>query len=318
MSVNLVNLIKGQLGDSALEQLGGLLGESAENTKNAVNASVPTIIGSIADKVANDSNAAGMLSNALDDLDPGMAVDFNGLLGSDNHTSIVEKGAGLLQGLFGDKLSGVTDLLSQFSGMGSKSSSSLLSMVLPMVLGALNKQKRINGLDNAGVLNLLSNQNDYVSQAMPSGMGDLLNSSGLIGGLSTMLGSAKDAVTDAASDAVAGVADTAADVAGSAADAASSAAGAVTDAVGDAASSAADAASNVAGSAADAVGDAASSAANAASNVADSAVESAKDAASGVADTASQAASSGGSMIKKILPIAAVVLLVLFILKSCM
>lgn len=296
MSVNLINLIKGQLGDSALEQLGGLLGESAANTKNAVDASVPTIIGSIADKVSSDSNAAGMLSSALDDLDPGMAVDFAGLLGSGNHTSVAEKGAGLLQGLFGDKLGGVADLLSQFSGIGSKSSSSLLSMVLPMVLGALNKQKRINGLDNAGVLNMLSDQKDYVSQAMPSGMSDLLSSSGLISGLSETLNSAKDAVTDAASDAVSGVADAAADVAGSATDAASTAAGAVTAAVGDAATSAADAASNVA----------------------DSAVESAKDAASSVADTTTQAASAGGSMIKKLLPIAAIVLLVLFVLKSCM
>ena len=296
MSVNLINLIKGQLGDSMLEQLGGLLGESAENTGNAVDASVPTIIGSIADKVANDSNAAGMLSNALDDLDPGMAVDFTSLLGSGNQESVVEKGAGLLEGLFGDKLGGITDLLSQFSGIGNKSSSSLLSMVLPMVLGALNKQKRINGLDNAGVLNLLSNQNDYVSQAMPSGMGDLLNSSGLLSGLSGMLSSATDAVTGAASDVVSGVADTAADVADSAADAASSAAGAVTDAVGDAASSVADTASNVADSAKDA-----------ASNVA-----------SGVADTTSEAASAGGSMIKKLLPIAAIVLLILFVLKSCM
>ena len=292
MSVNLVNLIKGQLGDSVLEQLGGLLGESAENTRNAVDAGVPTILGSIADKVANDSSAADMLSKELDGLDSNIAVDFSGLLADSNRDSLAEKGAGLLQGLFGDKLGGITDLISQFSGIGSKSSSSLLSMILPIVLGAINKQKRVNGLDHAGALSMLSDQKEYISQAMPSGMSDLLNSSGLLSGLSDMISGAGQAASDAVGDAVSGVADAAADAAGSAKDAASSAAGAVSDA--------------------------ASSAADTAADMADSAKDAASNVASGVADSASQAASSGSSMVKKYLPIAIVVLLILFILKSCM
>ena len=277
MSVNLVNLIKGQLGDSALEQLGGLLGESAENTMNAVNAGVPTILGSIADKVANDAGAADRFSSELDGLDSGIATDFSALLADSNRETLAEKGTGMLEGLFGDNLGGITDLISQFSGMGSKSSSSLLSMILPIVLGAINKQKRIHGLDNAGALRLLGDQKDYISQAMPSGMSDLLSSSGLMSGLSDMISSAGSAVADAAS----GAADAASEMADSAKDAASSAA----DSVSDAASSAADTAGDVA---------------------------------SGVADSANQAASAGGSMIKKYLPIAVIVLLILFILKSCM
>ena len=296
MSVNLINLIKGQLGDSVLEQLGGLLGESAQNTRNAIDAGVPTILGSIADKVANDSNAADMFSKELDGLDAGTAVDFTGLLASEDQASMMEKGAGLLQGLFGDKLSGVTDLISQFSGIGGKSSSSLLSMILPVVLGAINKQKRIHGLDQAGALQMLGDQTDYISQAMPSGMGDLLNSSGLLSGLTGML-------SGVAGDAVSGVTDAAAEVVDGAKDAASAAAGAVTDAAGDAVSAA---------------GEAVSSVTDTATDMADSAKDAASNVASGVADTTSQAASSGGSMIKKFLPIAVGVLLILFILKSCM
>jgi hypothetical protein len=277
MSVNLVNLIKGQLGDSVLEQLGGLLGESADNTRNAVNAGVPTILGSIADKVANDPGAADRLSSELDGLDSGSAVDFGGLLADSNRGSLAEKGSEMLQGLFGDKLGGITDLISQFSGLGGKSASSLLSMIIPIVLGAINKQKRIHGLDNAGALRLLGDQKDYISQAMPSGMSDLLNSSGLMSGLSDMVSSAGSAVADAAS----GAADAASEVADSAKDAASTAA----DSVSEAASSAADKAGDVAGS---------------------------------VADSATQATSAGSSMVKKYLPIAIAVLLILIILKSCM
>ena len=241
MSVNLLNLVKGQLDDSAFEQLGGLLGQSAENTRSAVDAALPTILGGIVDKVSNDSGAADMFSRQLEGLDAGTATDLGGLLADTNRDSLAAKGGEMLQGLFGDKLGGVADLISQFSGMDGKSASSLLSMILPVVLGAINKQKRIHGLDNAGALQLLGDQKDYISQAMPSGMSELLNSSGLL----TEAGSA---AADAASDA----ADAVADVADSAKTAATSAAGTVSDAASSAADKAGDAASGAADSAAQA------------------------------------------------------------------
>ena len=390
MSVNLIELVKGQLGDSVLDQIGGMLGESAENTRNAVDASVPTILGSIIDKVSNDSDAGSMLSGALDNLDDGIADDFTSFLQPDKQESLLEKGSGLLSGLLGDNMGSVVDMISKFSGIGSKSSSSLLGMVLPLVLGFIGKERSTGGLDQDGVMNLLSSQKENISQSMPSGMTDLLGQSGIMSGLTGMLsggvqnivesagdvvdsatsavsdaansvGDAVSGVTDTASDVVGGaedivdsaagtvsdaassigdavssVTDTAADVAGDAKDAAADAIGATSDAVGDAVSSVTDTAADIAGGAkdaaadaigatSDAVGNVGEAVSDAAGNAKDSVVDavgaakdSASNVASGAADAAGQAASAGGSMIRKILPIAAIALVVLFLLKQCM
>ncbi len=353
MSINLIEMVRGQLGDSVIEQLGGVLGESAENTRSAIDAGVPTILGSIVDKVSSDSNAGGMLSGVLDDLDDGIADDFTSYLQPDKQESLLEKGSGLLNGLLGDNMSSVIDMISKFSGIGSKSSSSLLGMVLPLVLGFISKQRSTGGLDQDGVMNLLSSQKDHISQAMPSGMSDLLGQSGIMAGLTSMLTGGAEKVADAAGDVVDGAADMASDAAGAVGDAVSGAvdatadlAGSAKDAVGDAASSVAEGASDLASGAADVASDAASAAGDTVSGVAEAATDiasgakdaaadavgatadavsdaagTAKDAAasaaSGAADAAGQAASAGGSMIRKILPIAVAVIVLLFLLKQC-
>ena len=401
MSVNLIELVKGQLGDTVIEQLGGMLGESTDSTRQAVDASVPTILGSIVDRVSNDSEAGGMLSNVLDNLDDGLADDFSGFLQPEKQESLLEKGSGLLSGLLGDNMTSVIDMVSKFSGVGRESSSSLMSMVMPLVLGFIGKQRSTDGLDESGVMNLLAGQKDFISDSMPSGMTDLLGASGIMSGLAGMVagaatdvvggvkdaaGSAVDAAGDAASnvvdaaadmasgakdaagsavdvasDAASNVADAAADMAsgakeaaGSAVDAAGEAvsnvadaaadvaggakeaAGSAVDAAGEAVSNVADAAADVAGGAKEAAGSAVDAAGEAVSNVADAAAdvaggakeavtdaasearEAVSNAAGSAADAAGQAASAGGSMIRKILPIALVVLVLLFLLKQCM
>ncbi len=309
MSVNLIELVKGQLGDTVLDQLGTMLGESVDNTRNAIDAGVPTILGSIVDKVSSDSNAGGMLSGVLDDLDDGIADDFTSFLQPDKQESLLEQGGGLLSNLLGDNMGSVIDMISKFSGIGSKSSSSLLGMVLPLVLGFISKQRSAGGLDQDGVMNLLSSQKDNISAAMPSGMTDLLGQSGIMSGLTSMLSGGVQNVVDAASDAAAGAKDTVDTAAGAVGDAASS--------VGEAVSGAADKAADMAGSAKDAASDAVGATADAVSGAAGAAKDAASNVASGAADAAGQAASAGGSMIRKILPIAVAVIVLLFLLKQC-
>lgn len=265
MAVNLIELVQSQLGDSVLEQLGGTLGESTENTRKAVNASVPTVLGSIVDRVSSDPDAGGMLANALDSIDDSVADDFGSVLGGQQQESIQKKGGDLLGGLLGDNLGNVVDLISQFSGAGKGSSSSLLSMVMPLILGFISKQKKSQGLDTSGLVEMLGNQKDFIADSMPSGMGDLLSKSGILSGVTSMLSGPASKLEDAASDA-------------------------------------ADAAGNVA----DATRDAAARA-----------TDSAAEAATSASDAASRAASSGSSMIRRILPIAIAVIVILFLLNQC-
>lgn len=267
MAINLIELVKSQLGDSVLEQLGGAVGESTEHTRSAVEAGVPTILGSIVDRVSSDPDAAGMLVNALDGVDDGIAGDFGSYIGGDTQASLQKKGGDLLGGLLGDNMGSVIDMISSFSGASKGSSSSILGMLMPLVMGVIGKQVKSQGLDLGGLVNMLGGQKDMIGAAMPSGMGDLLSKSGILSGVAGMLTGGTGKIADAASDAVSG--------------------------------------------AAKAAGDAADSATAAASKVADAA----SHAASSAADTAGQAASAGSSMIRRLLPIAIAVIVILLLLK---
>ena len=50
----------------------------------------------------------------------------------------------------------------------------------PVVLGALGQQQRSAGLDAGGLASLLTSQKDQFAAAIPAGLADQLNASGLI------------------------------------------------------------------------------------------------------------------------------------------
>ena len=72
----------------------------------------------------------------------GSLGDFFGS-SSDN---LLTKGAGLLSGLFGNKLDSITGLISNFSGIKNSSSTTLMSMAVPAILGLLGKHASSNNM----------------------------------------------------------------------------------------------------------------------------------------------------------------------------
>jgi outer membrane protein OmpA-like peptidoglycan-associated protein len=86
----------------------------------------------------------------------------------DNSGSLLNKGAGLLSGLLGNKADGVNGLISNFSGIKTSSAASLLSMALPAVLGVIGKHS--GGTGAGAVASLLSSQKDNIAAAVPAGL----------------------------------------------------------------------------------------------------------------------------------------------------
>ena len=193
----------------------------------------PALLGSLINKSSEPEGASGIM-DMVSDLDMGMLGDIGGLFGGGASAvnGLLGSGGGILDSLLGDKLGGVVDLISKVSGLKSGSSSSLLKMAAPFLIGMIGKQ--IKGKGIGFLTDLLMGQKEHVSNAMPSGMGSLLG----LGFASDMLGKAGDVVKDVAvagADAMSGVANTAAQAAGSAASAATGAASTVAGAGADAA-----------------------------------------------------------------------------------
>ena len=66
MSVNLLELLQGQIGKQVIGQVGNILGESEENTTSAVGAALPSLVGGLM-KQASTTQGAEDLNRQLDD-----------------------------------------------------------------------------------------------------------------------------------------------------------------------------------------------------------------------------------------------------------
>lgn len=185
--MNLVNLIKDQIGGSVVNQLGGVLGESGANTERAVSGAVPAILSGLMNS-SGSGDGASLLNSALDDHDDSILDNIGGLLGGGNHTQVANQGSSMLGSLLGgNALGSIAGALSGFSGLGRGSSSSLIGMLAPIVMSVLRRQRNSQGLDAGGLANMLSGQRDNIAAAMPAGFDTHLEKEGLgdslLGGL---------------------------------------------------------------------------------------------------------------------------------------
>ncbi len=189
MSLNLLDLLKGQIGSQVIKQASGFLGESESKTQSAMDSILPSLLGGLMSN-ASSKSGAGAIFDMLGSggHDGSVFSNLSGLMGGgDATTNMVKSGGGILSSLFGDKVGGLVSLISKVSGIGNSSSSSLLSMAAPLVLGMLGKQKKSMGLDAGGLASLLMGQKNHIKDFLPAGFGDALG----IGSLDNVVGSAE-------------------------------------------------------------------------------------------------------------------------------
>lgn len=324
MSVNLVNLVMDQLGDSALGQLSDMLGEDRSNTQKAAQAAVPGLLGSLVKMASSKDDARGLL-NVLTNASDLPTGGLGAMLGGDR-TNLEDTGNAMLKGLLGGNLGSLAGAISGFSGLSNTSSKSMLGMLAPMVIGLLKRNLlKSGGLNIENLMSTLMSQKSNVAAAMPSGFQNQLQSAGLnaLADLTQGAGATASAVRQGASSAArettSAVRETAAASGGGmrrflipalivaalailafnlfgnrgsqlVEDAANAAAGTV--------ESATEAAGNAVESATNAVGEAASNATEAAGNAANAATEAAGNAANAAGEAAGNAANAAGNAVQ--------------------
>ena len=174
MSFNLVDSIKSLLPSDLLSKAAGTLGENPGNVQQAVNGIIPSILTGILHK-AGSGDIHGVLNMAVDAARNAVPGNLGSLIGSGE--GLASKGADMLKNLFGDKVAGLTNAISSFSGVSSKSASSLLNAATPAAMGVLGKQVADSNLNASGLLSFLNSQKDHILNAIPSG----LNLAGVLG-----------------------------------------------------------------------------------------------------------------------------------------
>lgn len=160
MSLNIIDLIKGQLGSALVSQAASQLGESEAGISKAVSGLLPVIVGGL----ANNSDNPAVLDSISNASSQGV---LGNLLDTASNNSMV---SGLLSSIFGDKLSGIINTIATYAGISNNSSSSLLNLVTGATVGSVGKYAAENNLDKSGISSLLNDQKGVVSTLLPAGL----------------------------------------------------------------------------------------------------------------------------------------------------
>jgi len=176
MAVKLNSIVTQLMTPDVIAQIASFLGIDRSAAQKAAGATIPTILASVVDLVGTPAGA-NQLSKLLSQ-QQGNPIDLLRNTGAQN---LAQMGSSMLSGLFGDRTMGtMAQAIGRFAGTGDSGGKSLLSMVGPLVLGALGQQQRDAGLDANGLASLLRSQKDQIMAAIPPGLADHLSAAGLI------------------------------------------------------------------------------------------------------------------------------------------
>lgn len=179
MSFNLIDLIKGQLNDQVLSQLGGVLGGTTEQNAAAIDSAIPGLLGGLMNS-GSSTMGGNTLLGAINDQNDSLLENFSELLHDNKQSVLMNTGSNILGSQLG--ASGLGSLISAvagFSGLGKGSAKSLLGLLTPMVLSLL-KRKLLSGdgLNLSSLNGLFKSQKKNIAASMPTGFQQQLDTFG--------------------------------------------------------------------------------------------------------------------------------------------
>ncbi len=179
--MDLTTLLNSPIGKGLIQNVSSQLGLNQNEASSAVSVAVPAILAGLT-KNAQSAQGAESLNKALESKHDGSLLDnLTGMLQSQSG-AIQQDGNGILEHVFGKNLSAVQKGVSQQSGLSLSKVGPLLSMLAPIVMAFVGKQKQQTKTSAGGLGELLGGLLG-ASPAKKSSAGGLLDVvGGLLGG----------------------------------------------------------------------------------------------------------------------------------------
>ncbi|MGH9752508.1 MAG: DUF937 domain-containing protein [Blastocatellia bacterium] len=192
--MDLTGLLNNALNSDTVRQISQRLGVDERTTNNAIQYALPMLLGGLANNSASQSGAASLLGALDRDHDGSILDDLGGFL----NDYLSGRGTSILSHIFGGREGAVEQGVSQASGLNLSKVGPLLMMLAPVVLGALGRARREEGVGQ-----------DNLSRELSAAAQQTQGNPGLLGALSSMFdvnrdGSAIDDITAMLSKAVGG------------------------------------------------------------------------------------------------------------------
>lgn len=171
---SIVEILMQQLAGSASSDIGKSLGTNQQTTQTAIAAALPLLLGAFARNSTNSQGAEALHRALAKDHDGSVLDNLADYIGAPN----LDDGSGILRHAFGDRQASVERGVSTASGLDTANAAKLLTVLAPIVMGMLGRNQRQQGLDSAGLAELLAGERKRVEQqdAPAAGLGRLLDS----------------------------------------------------------------------------------------------------------------------------------------------
>lgn len=172
--MSMMQLLSQALGGNTQQQISQQLGTNPQQTQNAISAALPLLMSAMARNASQSPQGAEALSQALSRDHDGSVLDNLGGLFSGQAAPQQPKaadGAGILRHLLGGQQQAVQAGLSQASGMDAASTSKLLAMLAPAVMGAAGQAQRQNNFSPSQLAGFLGQQQREAQQTAPTSQG---------------------------------------------------------------------------------------------------------------------------------------------------
>lgn len=182
MSINLLEVINEHISGDVISKLAEFMGESPKNTTSALSNAIPSLLASLVSKSTDSDGASNLLSLLNQGNNDGSILNnlVGAFAGGEETNKILSTGTSLLSSILGNKADGVINLIANASGISKTSSSSLMGLLMPMILGVLGKTVKSQGISSAaGLASLLASQSGFLKNFLPAGLTSILGMAGL-------------------------------------------------------------------------------------------------------------------------------------------
>ena len=193
--MSILHSLKGMVTPELIAGVAGYCGESNDSISKAIDGIFPSLLSSMMGAKQEDhSMLSGLLSQAGNLGSANLVGNLlSGLTSSNNNAGIGSIGSSLVSGLLGNKMGGAVEMISQFAGIQSGSSSALMSIGGSLLASFLGEKMIGEGLHFGSIMHMITGQKDEIINAAPVGFASTL-------GLGNLFGNASAKVTDAASN----------------------------------------------------------------------------------------------------------------------
>lgn len=165
----IMQMLMQQLSGNAVGKIARQLGLDPATAAKAVGVALPILISALTRNTSSSQGAASLHNALVKDHDGSILDDVMGYLGN----SQAGPGAGILKHIFGGDQSAVASRVGQTAGLDAGTMSQVMTTLAPLVMGALGRTTREQGLDAGSLTDFLSNQQQEAQAEQPDLMGSL-------------------------------------------------------------------------------------------------------------------------------------------------